>query len=357
MEKNIQKDSYSLRINLFNLSSYGTSYQYIAHLFLDGKYFNSTALEHPYEEAWRGTEGQSKLINDRLITPLLNKTDYSWKKKLQKTDKEKNCEVFEFLITKGKKSAFQKLKEKFLESSGKQYYKDYYSIRDIEEGYITSTCWDATHRDETQFNVTTMPEQSKALEKYVEEYYGVKIKVIKTPTYREMKSSLGVGRIRFPFEIKKITDESKLKLKEEPVDFDLVDFLNEIMSWSNSYRDEKENDVLNCVKPKKKTDIYTATDAMFRNPGYMYVVKEFEKDLIEDFDNYKNLLLREVTSEASYCHMNIRMFSNFKKLMPELYVSMFGNIPTGLIPVAIYKKCKSEDLNDIINNFKIPELI
>lgn len=349
-ESNENSESYTLRFNVFSNNEYGSRQSFWANIFLNGKYFNSTILE---KDSWDKALDIDEKIIKKFLLPLTNKTDFSWKKTFNQEVSEPKCEVFEYVISnKTKKPTYQKLKEKILEKGRADYYKNYCHIQEFEKDYIKSSCWDAGYRDKVKFEKETMPEQKDALEKHIEEKYGVKIKINNIPS----QSSIENSSVKFKYEIKEVLDESKLEPKEK-VKFNLTEQLESLIVKERYSNDNEKNDVLELKKPSAKVSLYEAIDSMFRNPSYMYFLKEHEQDLLEDYDNFKDRLMLELKGERTYCDMNTRMFSNFKKLMPELYKKMFGDVPTGLIPVTVYRKYEEHELSEIVEDFKTPKLI
>lgn len=351
-------EKHIVTFNIFEESYAGTSYYYIVHIFVDGKYLNSTTVNHQSSKRYSDiNRGMTKLIEEEIMLPAFHNSSYAFNRNhFQEKD---GTSIIKYSVSIEDKSAYQRLKERFLEAdkttySKKGIYDSGYSIRNIEETKIYSTCWDASHRDSDEFD-KGMKKQSEDLIDFIKEQFGVLIKVTTLPKYKDMKSSLDIGFIYFPYIIVKIVDEKKLELKAKLKKGGILELLNAAIIRNEKEDSEESNDVedefLNTI------NIYEATDRMFRNPKLMKVIKRYESDLLEDFDNYKEFLIKEMIGEHSFCDMNIFMLYKFQKMMPKLYEKMFGNIPFGLLPVTIYKKFKDSELKSVAYNFETPKMI
>jgi hypothetical protein len=96
---------------------------------------------------------------------------------------------------------------------------------------------------------------------------------------------------------------------------------------------------------------------MFRNPEYMYFIQGYEKDLLEDFYNYREFLISKIKNESTFVEMSTEMLHNFTRLMPNLYEKMFNKLPCGLIPSIFYRGAKSGEIDEVINSNQLPKLI
>lgn len=324
----------------------------IAHIFLNDEYINTYILSSDMFE--------KRSVKDRIegvfLKRVFNSSKYGYKNIFNNHNKEKNVTVLEYLVTKDKKTPNQMLFEKF-EEKGRWFSSNFfknYSIYKIYHDKIRTSCWDAGYREEYAFNAQ-MVEQAKALEEYIEKTFGVKIKISNIPTYKDRQDKT----IYFNYKVIKVVDESKLKL-EKTEEIDIINRIDEFTSWREytSKEDEEKEDVLKLQPTSEEVSLYEATSDMFRSPKYMYIIKKYEKELLEDFENYKEYLLGRISGEITFEEMCIRMLNNFRKLMPELYLKMFNHLPPGLIVGTLAKyELKSEKLEEVIYKFKTPEVI
>lgn len=338
----------------FNVFEHSYAGHYIVHIFVGGKYLNSTTVEHQSCKRYSDiNKGMTKLIEEEILLPAFKSTSYAFNRTFfQKKDK---ATIIKYSVSIEEKSVYQRLKERFLEADNTTYkkngfYDSGYSIRNIEETKIFSTTWDASNHNRLEFDAS-MKEQSEKLIAFIKEQFGVLIKITTLPSFKDLNSSLGTGLIYFPYTIVKIVDEKKLELKAKPKQGDLLELLNSVIIDEKKEEDYDDDEFL------KTLNIYQATAGMFRQPKLMKVIKRYEGDLLEDFERYKDYLIEKMIGENTFCEMNIRMLYKFQKMMPELYEKMFGNLPCGLLPVTIYGKFKECELKSVAYNFETPKMI
>jgi hypothetical protein len=357
--------SYELVINLFHVSSAGLSCQKLANIFLDGEYINTVQIDTSYG---KDNGGDNKnLIESKIIEKMFLDKDFSYNCQRQDSvecessgSHAKKAEVFEYKITpKGKKTTFQLIRRKKGKSSWSSVDLDYhrYNIIDIFEDKMTVKCWNPHGSSKHEFPAHIKKIADK-IKETMEREFGVKVKLGTIPTYRYIQSyHVDYGKVSFNYKITKVVDKEKLEgdFKESYEIDKIIDeyFFDEFCARSNN-----ESDVLILEMNKNvKVNLYKATDYMFRNTKYMHVIKKYEKDLLEDFENYKIFLLSKMRVESTFVSMSSGMMHNFNKLMPKLYEKMFGNIPAGLIPSVYYRGAKSGEIDEIIKNKTFPKLI
>lgn len=320
-----------------------------AHIFIDDEYVNTTFTE----SGMFVKETIQQQIEGVFLKRIFKNSTYSYKRVFQNRTEDR-VEVLEYLVCKGKKSLSQKLIEKFEEDKyfNANYFKSYYSIYQINLDEIRSGCMDTSYKDEGVFNLT-MFEQAKALEDFIEKSFGLKIKVTTIPTFRDRNEK----SIWFPYKTIKVVDEDKLALKEEH-DIDLLERIDEFVAWrryTNKEEEEREN-VLKHNPLPYFVNIQEATSKMLRSPRYIHSIKLYEKDLLEDCENYKKRVIGKIRSESTFGFLCIRGLSNFRKLMPEVYFKMFNVLPPALVVTILHKKdITNKELDDVLYNFNLPK--
>lgn len=359
--------AYDLVINLFGVGND----EYLADIFINDEYINTTKLEIVYGNS--GDKNIKNLVESKLIERAFLEKNYSYKLKKHspvKVDGGEMCthgnnvEVFHYKITpEGKKTTFQLIRLNFLRKKY-VYLKDYemyaanYRIIDILEDEIVTSCWYPHGSSKLKFP-EYVKEVSEQVKTKMETEFGVKIKLGELPTINNLKQyHVDHGKISFNYTIEKVIDKQKFDLEFADTS-EIKDILEKtiLFNFYKSHRD-REEDVLLLTKPRNvKIDILKATDYMFRNPGYMYFIQDYEKDLLEDFYNYRELLVSNMRSESKFVEMSTKMLHNFSRLMPNLYEKMFGKLPCGLIPSIFYRGAKSGEIDEVINSNQLPKLI
>lgn len=355
--------TYDLVINLFQVG--------IANIFLNGEYINSTKLEVDYGNS--GDKDKKNLVESKLIERAFLEKNYSYTLKkhasIKVDDSEmcmhgNNADIFHYKITpEGKKTTFQLIRLNFLKKNY-VYLKDYemyaanYQIIDILENEIVTSCW-YPHSSSNHKFPEYVKEVSERVKAKMETEFGVKIKLGELPTLKNLKQyHVDHGKISFNYTIVKVIDKQKFDLEFADTS-EIKDILEKtiLFNFYNKSHHQRE-DVLLLTKPENiKIDIFKATDYMFRSPKYMYFIQDYEKDLLEDFYNYRELLVSNMRSESTFVEMSTEMLHNFSRLMPALYEKMFGKLPCGLIPSIFYRGAKSGEIDEVINSNKLPKLI
>jgi hypothetical protein len=345
---------------------------------VDNVFVESTSIS---SNSWDKKKTIKEEIEAQIMEPVFNGSNYSFRNNFNNESsenkrREDNCYIFEYVISlKKEKSTYEKMKEKFnLKGRFDRAYYNSHSIHDIQEDRINSSCVEigGSYIHEPEFD-EIMIKQGKALVEHIEKVYGVKIKLGKLPGYRERGSGgFGFDTVEFKYEIKKVVDAEKLKV--ETTDIDFVEKMIKVLNKRDSH--EKEGFDILKLNPngideygfsyKSELDNITVTDATFgmaRSPIKMYVIKNNEEELLEDYEGFKRLMLRAMWKESSWVTLNSSMLMNFKKLMPKLYEKLFGTLPAGVLPVILHSKGEligfpkqCTDLDEVYEKFILPEM-